>query len=161
MNTTMASIQKLPSGNWRVLIRSKGHKAISETFTTEKLAKAFAKEKARQLEEIKATGRAAAPKGSTVAHYIDDYLDYIQQGRTLQRSALFIYKALKKRLGNIGIERLSKSHLESFIDARKKRAFRVKQLLVISHCCHLCFAIAMTPSTLILTQIWPTRRVRG
>lgn len=116
----MASIQKLPSGNWRVLIRSKGHKSISETFTTEKLAKAFAKEKARQLEEIKATGRAAAPKGSTVAHYIDDYLDYIQQGRTLQRSALFIYKTLKKRLGKIGIERLSKSHLESFIDARKK-----------------------------------------
>ena len=116
----MASFQKLPSGNWRVLIRAKGHKAISATFSTEKLAKAFAKEKERQLEEIKATGRTAAPKGSTVAHYIDDYLDYIQRGRTLQRSALYIYKALKKRLGKIGIERLSKSHLESFIDARKK-----------------------------------------
>lgn len=116
----MASFQQLPSGNWRVLIRAKGHKTISSTFSSEKLAKAFAKEKGRQLEEIKATGRMAAPKGSTVGHYIDDYLDYIQPGRTLQRSALFIYKALKDRFGKIGIERLSKSHLDAFIDARKK-----------------------------------------
>ena len=62
----------------------------------------------------------AAPKGSTVGHYIDDNLDYIQPGRTLQRSALFIYKALKDRFGQIGIERLSKSHLDAFIEARKK-----------------------------------------
>lgn len=116
----MASFQQLPSGNWRVLIRVKGHKTISSTFSSEKLAKAFAKEKGRQLEEIKATGRTAAPKGSTVGHYIDDYLDYIQPGRTLQRSALFIYSALKDRFGNIGIERLSKSHLDAFIEARKK-----------------------------------------
>lgn len=116
----MASFQQLPSGNWRVLIRVKGHKTISSTFSSEKLAKAFAKEKGRQLEEIRATGRTAAPKGSTVGHYIDDYLDYIQPGRTLQRSALFIYSALKDRFGNIGIERLSKSHLDAFIEARKK-----------------------------------------
>lgn len=117
----MASISKLPSGSWRALIRVKGHKAISRTFSSEKLAKAFAKEKERQLEEIKATGRAAAPKGSTVGHYIDAYLDYIQPGRTLQRSALFIYKALKERFGKIGIERLSKSHLDTFIEERKKQ----------------------------------------
>jgi integrase len=116
----MASFQQLPSGNWRVLIRAKGHKTISSTFSSEKLAKAFAKEKGRQLEEIKATGRTAAPKGSTLGHYIDDYLDYIQPGRTLQRSALFIYKALKDRFGKIGIERLSKSHLDAFIETRKK-----------------------------------------
>ncbi|WP_146011281.1 site-specific integrase [Pseudomonas sp. AD21] len=120
MNTSMASIHQLPSGKWRALIRKKGITPISATFMTEKLAKTFAKEKERQLEEIKATGRTAAPKGSTVAHYIDDYLDYIQRGRTLQRSALFIYKALKKRFGKIGIERLSKSHLDSFINDRKK-----------------------------------------
>lgn len=117
----MASISKLPSGSWRALIRVKGHKAISATFSSEKLAKAFAKEKERQLEEVKATGRAAAPKGSTVGHYIDAYLEYIQLGRTLQRSALFIYKALKERFGKIGIERLSKSHLDAFIEERKKQ----------------------------------------
>lgn len=116
----MASISRLPSGSWRALIRVKGHKAISSTFSTEKLAKAFAKEKERQLEEIKATGRTAAPKGSTVGHYIDAYLEYIQLGRTLQRSALFIYKALRERFGKIGIERLSKSHLDAFIEERKK-----------------------------------------
>lgn len=120
----MASIQKLPSGNWRVLIRSKGHKAISETFTTEKLAKAFAKEKARQLEEIKATGRTAAPKGTTVGHYIDEYLEHIQPGRPLQRSALFIYKALRERFGKIGIEDLSSSHLNAFIESRKKQGIQ-------------------------------------
>lgn len=120
MNTILASIHQLPSGKWRALIRKKGITPISATFATEKLAKAYAKEKERQLEEIKATGRTAAPKGSTVAHYIDDYLDYIQQGRTLQRSALFIYRALKKRFGKVGIERLSKSHLEEFITDRKK-----------------------------------------
>ena len=115
----MASFQKLPSGNWRVLIRAKGHKPVSATFSSEKLAKAFAKDKERQLEEIRATGRTAAPKGSTVGHYIDDYLDYIQHGRTLQRSALFIYRALRDRFGKIGIEKLSKSHLDAFIESRK------------------------------------------
>lgn len=116
----MASIQQLPSGNWRVLIRKKGHKTISETFADVKLARKFAKEKAKQLEEIKATGKISAPKDSTVAHYIDDYLEHIQPGRTLQRSALFILKALKKRFGKIGIEKLSRSHLDAFIEERKK-----------------------------------------
>ncbi len=58
----MASIHQLPSGKWRALIRKKGITPISATFVTEKLAKTFAKEKERQLEEIKATGRTAAPR---------------------------------------------------------------------------------------------------
>ncbi|KHL75778.1 hypothetical protein PpSQ1_03475 [Pseudomonas putida] len=54
----MASIQRLPSGKWRALIRKKGITPISATFETEKLAK----ERERQLEEIKATDRTAAPR---------------------------------------------------------------------------------------------------
>ena len=61
----------------------------------------------------------AAPKGATVGHYIDDDLDYIQRGRTLQRSALFIYKALTERFGKVGIEQLSASHLKAFIQVPK------------------------------------------
>ncbi|UUT24119.1 site-specific integrase [Pseudomonas sp. T8] len=80
----------------------------------------FAEEKERQLEEIRATGKMVAPDGTTVAHYIDDYLEYIQNGRTLQRSALFIYKSLKARFGKIRIEKLSKHHLSAFIEDRKR-----------------------------------------
>lgn len=117
----MASIQLLPSGNWRALIRVKGCKPISETFSSKKLAKKFADDKERQLEEIRATGKMEAQDGTTVEHYIDDYLEYIQTGRTLQRSALFTYKALKKRFGKIRIEKLSKHHLTAFIEDRKRQ----------------------------------------
>lgn len=117
----MASIQKLPSGSWRALIRVKGHKPVSGTFSTKRLALDFAEEKERQMEEMRATGKMAAPDGTTVAHYIDDYLEYIQNGRTLQRSALFIYKALKERFGKIRLEKLSKHHLAAFIDDRKRQ----------------------------------------
>lgn len=116
----MASIQKLPSGSWRALIRVKGHRPVSGTFSTKRLAMDFAEEKERQLEEIRATGKMVAPDGTTVAHYIDDYLEYIQNGRTLQRSALFIYKSLKARFGKIRIEKLSKHHLSAFIEDRKR-----------------------------------------
>jgi len=134
----MASIQQLPSDNWRVLIRKKGHKTISETFADVKLARKFAKEKAKQLEEIKATGKISAPKDSTVAHYIDDYLEHIQPGRTLQRSALFTLKALKKRFGKIGIEKLSRSHLDAFIEERKKTGVQGKPSPATSRCYRAC-----------------------
>jgi integrase len=116
----MASIQKLPSGSWRALIRVKGHKPVSGTFSTKRLALDFAEEKERQMEEVRATGKMAAPHGTTVAHYIDDYLEYIQNGRALQRSALFIYKALKRRFGKNRIDELSMHHLTAFIEDRKR-----------------------------------------
>ena len=116
----MASIQQLPSGNWRALIRVKCHQPISETFSSKKLAKEFAANKERQLEEIRATGKTEPKDGTTVAHYIDDYLEYIQNGRVLQRSALFIYKALRERFGKIRIEKLSQHHLAAFIEDRKR-----------------------------------------
>lgn len=139
----MASIQLLPSGNWRVLIRVKGHKPISETFSSKKLAATFAKDKERHLEELRATGKIEAKDGATVAHYIDDYLEYIQNGRTLQRSAIFIYKALKKRFGKIRIEKLSKYHLAAFIEDRKREGVRGVTIAgdlsmlssVLRHCC--------------------------
>ncbi|VEF11964.1 chorismate mutase [Pseudomonas fluorescens] len=139
----MASIQRLPSGKFRALIRVKGHKAISGTFASEKLAKKFAAEKERQLEEIKATGKTSAPEGTTVAHYIDEYLDYIQPGRPLQRSALFIYKSLKKTFGTIGLQKLSRSHLDSFIESKKKKGVQGQTIAghlsllssVLRYCC--------------------------
>lgn len=141
----MASIQKLKSGNYRALIRVKGHKAISGTFSSKRLAMDFAAEKERQLEEIRATGKMSPPAGSTVGHYIDDYLEYIQTGRALQRSALFIYKALKEKFGRIRIDSLSKHHLSAFIEERKKQGVQgvtiAGDLSMLSSMLRYCYAV--------------------
>lgn len=96
----MASVTELPSGSWRVQIRRKGHQPINETFSTEKLAKAFARKKEAQLEQIKATGGVKPEKGLTLADCIDNYL---ANSRTLQRSAMSVYKRLKTTIGRMNL----------------------------------------------------------
>jgi integrase len=111
----MASITELPSGSWRVQIRRKGHKPINETFSTEKLAKAFAKKKETQLEQIKATGGIKPEKGLTFADCIDDYLS---NSRELQRSAMAIYKRLKATIGSVSLVDVSYDFLTIFAQER-------------------------------------------
>lgn len=112
------SVTQIKSGSWRAMIRRKDMKPVNQTFPSEKLAIAWAKEKVRQLDEVRATGKMTAPRGATVADYIDDYLTFME-GRQLQRSALFVYASLKRRFGSVGIHNLSPSHMESFINERK------------------------------------------
>ncbi len=71
----MASIHKLPSGNWRVQIRQ-GESAISKVFTLKANARAWAKSMEGNQDEIDAFPDAEARK-RTVAQAIDAYmLDY-------------------------------------------------------------------------------------
>jgi hypothetical protein len=74
----MASITELPRSSWRVHICCKGHKAINETFSTEKRAKAFAKKNEAQLEQIKVTVGIKPEKGLRIA-------DGLLNSRELQR----------------------------------------------------------------------------
>lgn len=111
----MASVTELPSGSWRVQIRRKGHKPINETFSTEKLAKAFAKKKEAQLEQIKATGGIKPEKGLTFADCIDDYLE---NSRELQRSAMAIYKRLKATIGAVSLVDINYDFLTVFAQER-------------------------------------------
>lgn len=111
----MASVTELPSGSWRVQIRRKGHKPINETFSTERLAKAFAKKKETQLEQIKATGGIKPEKGLTFADCIDDYL---ANSRELQRSAMAIYKRLKAAIGSVSLVDVSYDFLTIFAQER-------------------------------------------
>lgn len=111
----MASITELPSGSWRVQIRRKGHKPISETFSTEKLATAFAKKKETQLEQIKATGGIKPEKGLKFADCIDDYL---ANSREFQRSAMAIYKRLRATIGIVSLVDVNYDFLTMFAQER-------------------------------------------
>ncbi|MGV8842670.1 MAG: tyrosine-type recombinase/integrase [Pseudomonas sp.] len=111
----MASVTELPSGSWRVQIRRKGHKPINETFSTERLANAFAKKKEAQLEQIKATGGIKPEKGLTLADCIDDYL---ANSRELQRSAMAIYKRLKATIGSVNLMDVNYEFLTIFAEER-------------------------------------------
>lgn len=111
----MASVTELPSGSWRVQIRRKGHKPINETFSTERLANAFAKKKEAQLEQIKATGGIKPEKGLTLADCIDDYL---ANSRELQRSAMAIYKRLKATIGSVNLMDVNHEFLTIFAEER-------------------------------------------
>lgn len=115
----MASINQLPSGRWRAQVRA-GGAYKSKTFTLKRDADAWSRQVEAMAESSKATGYATAPKGTTMADLIDAYIEAIAHnpgGRTKQ----FCLQLLRRELGRVPLDQLSRDTLADFIMRRKKQ----------------------------------------
>ena len=115
----MATIIKLPSGNWRVQVRRKNSYA-SNTFRRRADAEAWALEVERTIDKG-LDPKAVSPKSiHTFADVIDLHVQDLQEvGKSIGRSKRAVLESLKISIGSYRIEDLTRSALTEF---GKKRA---------------------------------------
>ncbi len=116
----MASLKKLPSGNWRVQVRRKG-RYVAETFRRRKDADEWALDIERRIDR----GETPAPRvrldPTTFGHLIDLHLaDMREVGRCPRRSKAYSLDALGAKLGKTKIVDLTRERLIQFREDRNK-----------------------------------------
>lgn len=113
----MASFSQLPSGKWRVQVRT-GGTYKGQTFTLKSDATAWAKEAERQAEHVAAGGYAPVPKGATLGDLIDKYTRDVAGNAGKTKAATLLM--LNRELGKVKLASLNAVTLRDFIDRRAK-----------------------------------------
>lgn len=116
----MATVKKLPSGNWRVQVRRKG-RYIAETFRRHKEAEAWALDMERRIDQGEVPSSRTRKKPATFGDLIDLHLAALQEvGRSPRRSKAFTLDALKEKLGKVRMADLNRERLIRFGKDRLK-----------------------------------------
>ncbi len=105
-------------GRWRALVRKAGHSKCA-TFDTKAAAQAWARTIERELDELKSTG-VMQPRGVTLAHLIDRYIDELYPAKRWGRSKAADLAFLKKHLGHHLASKLTSFLLTEFFRARQR-----------------------------------------
>jgi integrase len=113
----MASFSQLPSGKWRVQVRT-GGTYKGQTFTLKSDATAWAKEAERQAEHVAAGGYAPVPKGATLGDLIEKYTTDVAGNAGKTKAATLLM--LNRELGKVKLASLNAVTLRDFIDRRAK-----------------------------------------
>lgn len=110
----MSTIQKLPSGKYRVQVRRNGiYRA--KTFSSKTLATQWAGNLEAQIESSNTSGLIAPPQGMTIADLIDGYSELelkLKWGRT--KSA--VLKRLKTEFQTTPVKTFNQVHIRDFLD---------------------------------------------
>ena len=115
----MAAFQKLPSGNWRALIRRKGNYA-SETFRRRRDAERWALEMERRVDRGESVSAKRPGHISTFGDLVDLHIaDMLEVKRPLRRSKAYSLRKLKDHLGRTAFNKLQR---EKLIDYGRFRA---------------------------------------
>jgi integrase len=116
----MASVIKTKEGNFRALIRRKGHKAMCKTFKT----KAEADRWARQTEAaIEAGNVVKSAKGATVGDAITAYIKLRDEGKrpiSPQSNEVYMMRHLERDLGDEVIAGIKPQRLATYCQRRSK-----------------------------------------
>ena len=110
----MASIQRLPSGKWRALIRKAG---VTKSSTFIRKADAAAWAAGIEASISSATGTVRAPAGMTLARVISAYLDQVPAGKTTTAN---LKRIAADKIGTIGVGSLNALHLSEFVAQRQR-----------------------------------------
>ncbi len=116
----MSSINKLPSGQWRVQIRREGH-ALTKTFRLKSEADAWAREQEVRLDKGETPmGRMPASR-ETVADLIElHFADLAEVGRAFGRSKEATLLRLKDTIGHTNVQHVTRDMLVQFAKRRAK-----------------------------------------
>lgn len=115
----MAAFQKLPSGNWRALVRRKGI-YTSETFRRRNDAEKWALETERRIDRGESISTRRPANISTFGDLIDLHItDMHEVGKPLRRSKAY---ALRKLKGELGQSQFNRLHREKLIEYGRLRA---------------------------------------
>jgi integrase len=116
----MASIKKLPSGNFRALIRMSGFETQSETFKKSNDAKVWAKNTEDKLKAMRRSGKAMPPKGSTFADFIDKYIEETDPVKPHGKNKKACLERLKKDFSDVLMIDMTEYRISEYVSKRSK-----------------------------------------
>lgn len=116
----MASITKLPSGNFRALVRLAGSKPQSATFSKKSEAVAWAKAVESKHKHIRYSGAAPVPAGSRFGDFLAVYVDEVGSEKEFGRTKKATLKMLERELGSVKMEHFSENLVREFVRKRMK-----------------------------------------
>lgn len=116
----MATLTQLPSGNWRAMIRRKGH-VLSETFSLKKDAEIWS----RRVESEIDNGKTPTKKNvdgikkfkGLIALHISDMKEV---GKKIGRSKEYSLKLIEKHLGEVRLDKLDRERIIAFGKTRAR-----------------------------------------
>jgi len=116
----MASITKLPSGNWRAQVRRKG-RYIAETFLRHRDAEEWALAMERRIDRGESPSTRVRQDPTTFGDLIDLHIADLQDiGKCPRRSKAFTLESLRARLGRVRLRDLDRECLIKFGKDRAK-----------------------------------------
>ncbi|HVT23504.1 MAG TPA: site-specific integrase [Rhizomicrobium sp.] len=116
----MATIRKLPSGNWRAQVRRKGQ-YVNETFRRFKDAEEWALDTERRIDRGETPTSRSKSDPTTFAYLIELHIEDMKAvGRVQRRSKVFSLEALERRLGKVKLAELTRERLIKFGRDRAK-----------------------------------------
>ncbi len=129
----MATVRKLVSGKWQVVVRRVGHKPASKTFSTRIEGDRWA----RQLEGEMDRGSYIPATSITLGELIDKYVDEISPLKKSCKNDIHRLRYLKKQFGKMAASSLRSSHIATWRDKRLKEgkagATVIKEINSLSH----------------------------
>lgn len=116
----MATFTKLPSDNWRALVRRKGH-VLSETFVAKKDAEVWARRIESEIDNGKTPTKKNVAGVKTLGALIDLHIEDMNEvGKRFGRSKAYSLELLKDRLGHVKFENLDREKIIQFGKSRAK-----------------------------------------
>ncbi|WP_051881669.1 site-specific integrase [Parvularcula oceani] len=110
----MATLTRLPTGNWRAQVRRKGRYA-SATFQRKIDADMWAREAEREADRGERVRKPAEVKATTIAHLIDLHIaDMADVGKPLRRSKAASLDLLRRKVGRVRIRDMDRDALVAF-----------------------------------------------
>lgn len=100
---------------WRAQVRRKGHPALTQTFSTKKLATLWAHKQEAELEQVRA---GLATHAGTRGVLLSVVFEKALHDRTAGRTKLNVIQHLKEGLGSILLEHLTAQHIIQYVQDR-------------------------------------------
>jgi len=116
----MASFTKLPSGNWRALIRKRGSEHLSETFKKKKDAENWAKAQELKIDSVRKTGSAKTPAGSTFPDFIRKYTEEVGAVKPFGKNKAACLRRLGEEFEGVLMSDMTKLRISQFVDKRSR-----------------------------------------
>lgn len=113
----MPSFQKR-GGNWRVIVRRKGHKPKSATFPTKGLAKVWADR--IELELAEADARGTVGNGVTIADLVDWYQRDVGKLKRVSKTQKGNLTRIREGLGSVVASNLTVAQIVEFVRKRRQ-----------------------------------------
>lgn len=116
----MASIVRLPSGNWRAQVRRKG-RYVAESFKRRRDAEQWTLKMERRIDRGESTSRSRPEHINTVADLVDLHIaDMREVGKPLRRSKAYSLSKLRADIGHIRIPQIDRERIIEFGRGRSR-----------------------------------------
>jgi integrase len=132
----MATVRKLDSGKWQVIVRRKGHSPVSKTFQTRSDCDKWARHIESDIDRGAYTALTPVTE-KTIGELIDRYIEEVSPTKKSCKSDVQRLRYLRRHFGRLSVSALRSNHVAQWRDKRlnegKSGSTVIKEIGSLSH----------------------------